>query len=265
MITTSWPRWAIALITITVFFVVDTYIWLPFKTFWDPDAVGYHRLLGITLLRYSPWLLVPLLAASLFFGPKQALASLGFNRSLPVAFAFALLCTSIMTITFLVTGSFSPPEDLFIEVMTGSFLPGTMEEVFYRAFLFGFLFRFAGMGFLPSALLGAIVFGAGHLYQGGSAGEAAGIFAITATGGLWFAWLYTEWDFNIWVPISFHVLMNLIWSLFDVSDTAMGDAAANNARLGVIVLSIMLTLILSRRGQGRVISTRGWIWGGPRD
>lgn len=264
MIKTKWPRWAIALLTIAVFFVVDTYIWWPFRTLWDPEASGYYRLLGIALLRYGPWLIVPLLMAVLFFGRHEALASLGFNRSLRVGLGFGLLCTSIMTVTFLLTGSFSPPSDLVIDFATGAFFPGVMEEIFYRAFLFGFLFRFAGIGFLPAAVLGALIFGAGHLYQGGSAGEAAGIFAITAIGGLWFAWLYTEWDFNIWVPISFHVLMNEIWSLFDVSDTAMGDMVANLSRFGVIGLSIILTLLWSRRNKGRVISTRGWLWGFPR-
>jgi len=37
------------------------------------------------------------------------------------------------------------------------------EEIIYRAFLFGMLYRFTRLGFLPSVFLGSLLFGVAHL------------------------------------------------------------------------------------------------------
>jgi hypothetical protein len=58
------------------------------------------------------------------------------------------------------------------------------------------------LGFILSVLLGALLFGFIHLYQGSELTEWAGIFLITFSGAILFAWVYTEWNFNLWMGLS---------------------------------------------------------------
>ncbi len=104
-------------------------------------------------------------------------------------------------------------------------MSGFMEEVFYRGFIFGLLYRRAGWGFLPAVLVPSLFFGMGHLYQSPDPVQALMIFLITFTGSIWFSWMYIEWDNNLWVPIGLHFFMNLWWSAFQMGDTALGGAA----------------------------------------
>jgi hypothetical protein len=139
--------------------------------------------------------------------------------------------------------------------------PGIAEELLFRAFLFGFLFRYARWGFLPAALLSALVFGAEHLYQGASAPEALAIFALTGLGGVWWSWLLVEWRWNLWVPVAFHVLLNTYWTMFDVADNALGGTMEILLRLACIALSVGVTVALARRRGGLRLSGRRWFRG----
>ncbi|MEL6360247.1 MAG: CPBP family intramembrane glutamic endopeptidase [Pseudomonadota bacterium] len=260
----SRPAWVVTILVIGVFWGLDTYDWTLFKAL-AAQTTGWDRTGAVFSLRYLPQLLVPLAIGALLFGPSRSLSALGLTKSLLVGVGFGLLVTSIMLAAIAATSPFNPPTDLIRVLVNGALMPGVFEEIFYRAFLFGFLFRFAGWGFLPAALLGALIFGAGHLYQSSDPQEAAAIFAITAFGGVWFAWLYSEWDFNIWVPASIHVLMNGWWELFSVSETAMGPMAANISRLVVIVVSVLLTVMIAKHTGRLRIRGRAWLWGGPAD
>ncbi len=120
---------------------------------------------------------------------------------------------------------------------------GFMEEILFRGFLFGILFRKLGWGFITASLPGAIIFGLGHLYQGTTLPELTGIFLITFIGSAWFAWLFIEWNENLWVPIFLHILMNLSWALFNVSDTAMGGTNANIFRIATIAFTVIVTIL----------------------
>jgi membrane protease YdiL (CAAX protease family) len=123
-----------------------------------------------------------------------------------------------------------------------SLIAGFMEEYLFRGFLFGILFRKFLWGFIPSAVLGAMFFGLGHIYQGTNFFETMGIFLITSMGSLWFAWLYIEWNENLWVPVFLHIFMNLSWGLFDISNNALGDVSANIFRFLTIGLTILITV-----------------------
>jgi membrane protease YdiL (CAAX protease family) len=133
------------------------------------------------------------------------------------------------------------------------------EELIYRGFVFGQLFRFAGWGFLSAGLLNALVFGSAHLYQAGDFGSALGIFAVTALGGLWFAWLYIEWDNNLYMPMAMHFFMNLWWTAFKAGPTAGGGVAANIFRGATIAISIIWTIRMKKkRGESLVITKKRW-------
>jgi len=265
--TAAWisaSSWAIATLTIGVFLWLDTFHLDLFRSL-AGDWTGYPRIAALAVVGYGAQLVVPILVAAALFGPHRALDSLGMNRSLLTALAFAVACTFILPVGYAMIAPFAPPHDLPAVALRSSLLPGIAEEVLYRAFLFGFLFRFAGWGFLPAALLGATVFGAAHLYQGEALADSAAIFAITGLGAVWFAWLYVEWNYNVWVPIAFHVLMNLHWELFAIADTAQGPAAAILLRLAAIVISVLITVCLARRRGRRLrIGGTSWLRRGPR-
>ena len=227
-----------------------------------PSPGGWPRLLAYTFLYYGIWLvLVPILAAALIVGGRQSLAALGLNASIWTALKIGLASTAILPLSYFFMGPLNLG-DILYRVWGGSVLPGIGEEIFFRGMLFGLLFRFAGWGFLPAALFGALVFGVGHLYQGNTLGELVGVFGITAIGALWWAWVYIEWDHNLWMPVSFHVLMNMYFALFDVAENAFGGIAFIAIRAVVVLISILLTIRHAKsRGYFRI--TRGdLLWRG---
>ncbi|HDR04340.1 MAG TPA: CPBP family intramembrane metalloprotease [Candidatus Marinimicrobia bacterium] len=143
--------------------------------------------------------------------------------------------------------------------MRWAFLPGFMEEFLFRGFLFGLLFLKLGWCFIPAALIGALIFGLGHVYQGNAFMETLGIFFITAMGAVWFAWLYIEWNENLWIPVFLHIVMNLSWLLFDIGENALGDLAANLFRTITITLTIVITIYWHRE-KGLKIGKKELIW-----
>jgi hypothetical protein len=107
---------------------------------------------------------------------------------------------------------------------------------------------------VPIFLASGILFGFRNLAEnlGLGRGLLIGIFLITAVGAAWFAWLYTEWDNNLWVPVFMHVLMNLSWTLFEVSSTALGGGLSNVFRAITIALTIFITIYYHRRSGLRI-------------
>lgn len=261
---TSRPRWLIAALAIAVFFAVDSIGLMPFKAL-AGDWTGWPRTAALGAVGYGLYLLAPLALTAWLFGPGRAARALGLDAPVLKGLGVALLGTAILAIGY---GLLSKPvpfvDKLVNELMRGGLLPGVAEEILYRGLLFGLLFRFAGWGFLPAVLVNAVLFGAAHLYQSNDPAEAAMIFAITGVGGALAAWLYAEWDFNLWVPVGVHILMNAWWSLFAVDDSALGGLGANLVRLASVVILIALTLIHARRRGHRIVRGRAWLWGGPQ-
>lgn len=254
--------WLVAVITVAAFALVERTGLALFREV-AGDWRGYPRLAALAVLGYGAYLLVPLAVGAALFGPARAFGSLGLDRSVATALAVGLAGTLVLPVGYAATAPFAPAPDPLYEALRGAVLPGIAEEILFRAFLFGFLFRFAGWGFLPAALVGAVIFGAGHLYQGEGLVDSAAVFAITALGAIWFAWLFVEWGYNLWVPAAFHVLMNLYWTLFDISDTALGTTSANGLRVAVILISIAITVRYARGRGGRRIKGRAWWRGKP--
>lgn len=257
------PAWLVVLLTVPVFLWLDHFHLDLFRQV-AGSWRGIPRVMALALLAYGPQVLVALGLGAVLFGPRAAAASLGLDKSIIQGIWVGLVLTLVLPLGFALMLGFDPPPRPLLAVLRGAVLPGFGEELLYRGLLFGFLFRFARWGFLPAALSAAVLFGAAHLYQGQGVADSAAIFALTALGSLWFAWLYAEWDFNLWVPVALHVLMNLYWELFSVADDALGPAFTIGLRLLVIVLSVLLTVLVARRRGGRVVRGRGWWWGGPR-
>lgn len=210
---------------------------------------------GIGLFSYIlTYLLVglPLFAGTFLLDKTQFIFStLGLNTSISKGFIWAFLFSIPMFLgaafCFDFHGSFS--WDNFI---AKTFLAGFFEELFYRGFLFGLLFRYTRFGFLSAMLLSSIPFGLGHLWQGNDFISSSGIFGITFLGGLLFCWLFVEWKFNLWICIFLHAFMNAIWYLFQMDDSAAGGLNANVIRALTIAAAIGVTLYV-KRSRGEVL------------
>jgi membrane protease YdiL (CAAX protease family) len=139
---------------------------------------------------------------------------------------------------------------------------GVFEELYFRGFLFGSLFRYTRAGFVPIILFTSVVFALVHLTQAHSGySELIGILTFTALGSALFAWLYVEWGYNLWVPITLHGLMDLWWNLFDAGQNAAGSLESNVPRLLAVVFAITLTMVYKRRKHIPLAVNRGtWWW-----
>lgn len=169
--------------------------------------------------------------------------SLGLDKSLFLkGIVYSLLCTLPMFIGYALLFDFNTAFSLnsFLVTVIAAAL---FEELYYRGFLFGQLYRYTNLGFIPSVLIGAILFGLMHLYQGTELNETIGIFIITFLGSILYAWVYVEWNYNLWIPIFLHLFMNLSWGLFSAAENALGGKYANIFRLITILLIIGLTIV----------------------
>lgn len=190
---------------------------------------------------YSWWIIPIFLATGLLFGFNNILKTLGIEKGLFLGFFIALITVSPMLISSAIIGHVIENFKL-ISFLHSTIFAGFMEELLFRGFLFGILFRKLCWGFIPASIIGALIFGIGHVYQGSTLLETIGVFFITALGAGWFAWLYIEWNNNLWVPIFLHVLMNLSWILFEVSSNALGGLYTNLFRVITIALTIIITI-----------------------
>lgn len=254
----------ISLLVIGAFLLQYNFSRWPYN-FFRPNLVpGWPRLLIYGVLVYGIWsVLMPIAIAALVAGPRRWASAIGLDGSAWVAAKLGLISTAVLPITYALIAPLSSDE-ILQEIILGALFPGIGEEIFYRGMLFGLLFRFAGWGFLPAALLGAVVFGIGHFYQGNSILEFLGIFGITAIAAIWWSWMYIEWDNNIWVPVGLHILMNGYFAIFDVAEGTLGSWSFFFIRAVVVLISIWLTLRhIKARGHFR-IGAKDWLWRGRR-
>ena len=263
---TTLPKWQVSVIVIVAFFVLNNVYLGPMS--WGivnslaEGATPFHRVLVSAVIHYlGPQIFLPAFITALIVGQKNVQHILGFDKALWRGLGFAFFCTLPLPLVYAFTTPLSDINTLSLEILKYAILPGMSEEVLFRCFLFGLLFRLANWGFLPAAMFGALIFGAGHLYQGNAVLDSLGVFGITLVAGLWWAWIYVEWDYNVWVPISFHVLMNGWFNVFVVSDTALLPIAGEIARALVVVISIALTISFKKRNGGRKIVGRLWLKG----
>lgn len=193
--------------------------------------------------------LIPLVITSkLLLSKRNILDVFSLNKSIIKGFFLALIGTLPMLIGYLIhfrlisTINF---ESLFINTVSSAFF----EEVIFRAFLIGILYRFTRLGFLSSALLGSLLFAQVHLYQSQDITELAEIFAITFLGSLFFAWVYFESEYNLWTAIFLHFFMNLYWEIFNVSENVSGNLYGNLYKILSIIVMIAVVIYFKRKNK----------------
>ena len=202
---------------------------------------------------YLWWILPTALIAGLLYGFSSILYNIGIQKGLKTGLLFSIVTVLPMFLSSAIIGQVG--EDLNVLLLVHqTIFAGLMEEYLFRGFLFGILFRKLGWGFIPASILGALIFGLGHIYQGSTFLETTGVFFLTSIGGIWFAWLYIEWNNNLWVPIFLHILMNISWGLFEVSNNALGGFYTNLFRIITITLTILITIKYNQKNGLRINS-----------
>jgi len=185
--------------------------------------------------------------------PLEITKTLGLNGIILKGLGFAALCCSPLLIGMPFIGTFDSglTFDYFLRVVV---LAAFLEEVIFRGFMFGQLFRYGKVGFIWAIIIPAILFGLGHLYQGHNLISSLMAFGVTALGALYFSWVYVECNYNLWVSIGLHMFMNFSWTVFPVegNETSVGVLVPNILRVATIVLTVILIIIYKKKNSSKV-------------
>jgi membrane protease YdiL (CAAX protease family) len=134
------------------------------------------------------------------------------------------------------------------------------EELLFRAFVFGLLYRDARWNFWAAVAIPTVFFAAGHAYQSRDPMELAGIFAITGLASVLLSFFYVRFRFNFWAPFALHALLNTWWTVFAVSDSALGGWADNGFRSACIALAFILVFAASRFRAFELFAPKQGAW-----
>lgn len=243
------------ILIVFVSFASYYFLFLNFK----PIKVGLDQLTKQGLISYVLTYLIigtPIFIGTLIIDKKTSIfKSLGLSSSILTAMWTSLIFTIPMFIGGLLFFAINQKIDAE-NLIAGTIVAGFIEELYFRGFLFGQLFRKTNLGFIPSILFGALIFASGHLYQSQNISELVGIFMITFSGAIFFAWLYVEWNYNLWIPIFTHFFMNLSWVLFEVDNTALGGVKANIFRFLTILTAIIFSILYKRNKNEKLAINR---------
>lgn len=245
---TKKKRQALAITVILTVFIVKLFSETINQYLWnDRAAPHFYWSISGQILYY----LIPVLAVLfIFHKADNVFSELGLNQGFFRGLSIAFIFTLPMFIGYYLLGQYNNEYSL-IKNICFAFKDGFREEIFYRAFLFGQLFRQVKLGFIPAVAINGLIFGVSHLYQANNVGDSLGVFAVTFSGAIWFAWLYIEWNYNIWLPIFLHTLMNLYWDLFSTDKTAVGGLLLNLPRILTIAISVYVTIKMTKKYFGR--------------
>ncbi|MBC8986547.1 CPBP family intramembrane metalloprotease [Pedobacter sp. N36a] len=164
-------------------FATYHYLFLNFK----PIKIGLDRITQQGLVSYILTYLIvgiPIFVGTLLINKTTLFfRNIGLSSHLLPAVWTSLLFTAPMFIGGFFFFKFNQQIDTE-NLIAGTIIAGFMEELYFRGFLFGQLFRKTNFGFIPSILLGALIFASGHLYQSQIISELIGIFLITFSGAI---------------------------------------------------------------------------------
>jgi hypothetical protein len=182
---------------------------------------------------------------------RQTFTELGLDRGFTKGLLFGFLATAPFFLGLAIThhmGKLAWPNIFYL-----AFFAPFAEELVVRAYGFGQLYRRCGWPVWLAMLLTAALFGWGHVEPGGNFREAAALFLLLGSGGMFFAWFYYRWD-SIWFPWTVHALMNFYWELFSVSKTALGGWFPFALQWITILAATFLTLKATRKQSSMQLS-----------
>jgi membrane protease YdiL (CAAX protease family) len=222
------------------------------------DKVIHYRLLSY-FVTFS-LIGIPVFAGTFFVNDDHKIAkNLGLGGNVLRALLIAAIFSLPMFIGGLIFNRLNP-HILIPNLIAKTICAAFFEELYFRGFLFGQVFKNTKAGFIPSILVCAVLFGLGHMYQSRDVSVLIGIFLTTFSGAIFFAWLFVEWNFNLWVPIFLHTFMNLSWGIFIVSDNALGTVNSNIFRGITIAVAIIVTLLYKKRKGLKLAVNRETVW-----
>jgi membrane protease YdiL (CAAX protease family) len=177
--------------------------------------------------------------------PSAAVHELGLTPFSVRACFVSLFAVAVMAAILCVEGQTSRAPDLGSLVASG--IAGTFaEEVGFRGFLFLQLRRWVAYPFWVAATLSSVLFGLAHYGQGHTLASSLAATSVTFLGGILFCWLTERWG-NLWAAIVLHAGFNLVWTIFQLGDNAVGNLTANVARLPAVACVIAITIACRRR------------------
>ncbi len=178
---------------------------------------------------------------------NNIISELGLSKGFIKGLTFGLLSTSPMIVSSVILFRLSSGIFSFTILITVIIGP-VMEEILFRGYLYGQLFNRERWGFIPASLIASVFFGIGHLYQGNTLASLLGVFFVTFIGSMWNAWLFTEHNNNLWVPIWLHIFMNMSWTIFQADvPGAAGNSITNLFRIITIIITVVYTIRYSRK------------------
>ncbi len=243
---TAHRPWLVALITLVVLiattFTHNLLALLPAYRQLHRTAPFYYvedidRIVSIALCVLAVWL-------SRRAGSRDVIRELGLSAPILPAFAFALGVSLPMLIGLALTRSLTPHLQL-LPILFLTVLSPFVEELESRGFGVRQFQRGTSWPFWVVVWPSVVLFGWSHVEKGENLLEMAGLFFLTGSGGLLFAWLIYRWQ-NLWVPVALHICMNLWWELFSVSRTAIGGWFPFALQSLTILLAILVTLYYKR-------------------
>ena len=136
--------------------------------------------------------LAAFIVLSIVVRPKEQGSFLGLESNIIKGFFVAVISVLPIYIVFPLIGTINP--DLTVPLLVRkSVLPGFIEELICRAFMFGLFFRYAKTGFFWAVLFPAVLFGLAHTYQGHDIASSLAAFGVTFIGAVYFSWMYVAW------------------------------------------------------------------------
>jgi membrane protease YdiL (CAAX protease family) len=181
-------------------------------------------------------------------GGRGTADELGLARPMLPAAAFAFLATSPLLIGLAILTRRIDPTFATAEVFYTAVYSSFAEDLVYIGFAVRQLHRRAGWPLWVAVLGVAITFGLGHIEKGRTVVQMVGLFAFTGAGLAVFAWLFTAWGDNLWVPVAMHILLDLWWAVFGVGETAVAGGPVPMVLAGAsVALAIGLTVARRRR------------------
>jgi membrane protease YdiL (CAAX protease family) len=177
-------------------------------------------------------------------GVVGALRQAGLVRSPGRAIGVAAIAVAPVAAVFVWLFPFNPALSLIGLWMTAIVRP-VSEEVLLRGVLFAQLHRRAGWPFAVAVLVSIEPYVCGHLLHATAGGALAGAIAVNAirvTRSAGLAWLLVRWDYNLWLVIALHALVDLTRYVFAV------DPFGVNVASQIVVLAIAVGITIHRRG-----------------
>ncbi|MGU3374131.1 CPBP family intramembrane glutamic endopeptidase [Chryseobacterium sp. M5A1_1a] len=219
-----------------------------FKSIQQFSKELFHSKAIAHIMAYTITLIPLVISLKILFPKKNILTLFSLDKSIIKGITLAFLGTLPMLIGYYIHFNRVHQinfESLFINTISSAFF----EEIIFRAFLIGILYRFTRLGFLSSILFGSLLFAQVHLYQSQKTMELIEIFAITFLGSVLFAWVYLEMNFNLWTAICLHFFMNLYWEVFNVSENVSGNFYGNLYKFLSIFLIIGIIIYHKRKNK----------------